>query len=90
MEWATIKLYSRIIRSGVAGAFFKSPDTVMAELQYHSRSNKRYANYEVEIYSNEIPDPTYLLFNRSPLGNHDAFWKRKIKLKGHYYSYLLF
>jgi hypothetical protein len=33
---------------GVAGPFFKSPDTVMAELQYHSRSNKRYANYEVE------------------------------------------
>lgn len=44
----------------VPGAFFTPPDTVLAELQY--LSHKRRTDYEVEIYSDEIPDPVYLLF----------------------------
>ena len=44
----------------VPGAFFKPPDTVLGKLQ--CLSHKRRAEYEVEIHSNEIPDPAYLLF----------------------------
>ena len=44
----------------VPDAFFKPPDTVLAELQW--LSHKRRSEYEVEIYSKEIPNPAYLLF----------------------------
>ena len=44
----------------VAGAFYKPPDIVFAELR--NWRHKRSADYEVEVYSNEIPDPVYLLF----------------------------
>ena len=47
---------------GEVGGFFIPPDTVLAEYQYQWRVKKRREDYEVEVYSNAIPDPAYFLF----------------------------
>ncbi len=62
IDWDGLPLNCEIDKNGLAGRFLAADNSTLANFKRESWKNFWPGKYEVEIYSNDIPDSLYLLY----------------------------